>query len=494
MTELTVTSTLTAAQDNDGGKTITGLIVPLGVVSEHTSWGSPVVIDAGAITHDDQLSRVKLLVDHDHAQPVGVCTSIDATEGGLQATFRIPDNPRSLAAWADAADGLRDGLSIGITVLQSTTRDGVTHVTAARLNEVSLCALPAWADARVSIAATRQEPKTMTEQNPEETPAPEPTPDPPFAQAAPVLATARTGNTLTAATATLAGLIAEGATANQLNAALADITTEADPGQGFLRDSWIGELWTARRTGRPWIDSISTAALGTGTRVYGWRWKTRPTVGEYLGDKTEIPTSQAATEPIEASIERTAGGWDVDRIYVDLADSGMLSAIFAAAIEDYQAKTDAKVRAALLKEATAVPASQSLPAALTALGSAAAQAGSSIGFIGLASDVWAGLTAMTRNEIPWWMGNADAINLGTTTGTIGGLRVFNDPALGSGKILAGDKRAATWYEKNPPVRVQAVDLPRGGVDIAVFGYHALLVNDPQALFSTSVTAPSGPAA
>lgn len=35
-------------------------------------------------------------------------------------------------------------------------------------------------------------------------------------------------------------------------------------------------------------------------------------------------------------------------------------------------------------------------------------------------------------------------------------------------MIAIDKRAADFYEKNPPVRVNAVDLPKGGIDLGLF--------------------------
>ena len=57
-----------------------------------------------------------------------------------------------------------------------------------------------------------------------------------------------------------------------------------------------------------------------------------------------------------------------------------------------------------------------------------------------------------------------------------------DPTLAAGDILAGDTRSATFYEEPTPIRVNAIDLPKGGVDLGLFGYHALLVNDPNSLF------------
>lgn len=484
--------TATASTSTDD-RTISGLVVPYNTISAHTSYPYPVRIAAGAIDTTRAPARVKLLIDHDRAQPVGVGASLDDNTDGLSATFTVPETTAGTQALLEARSGLRDGLSVGIAVTAGRwdveDDTDIYTVTAATLNEVSLCALPAFDDARVT--ATREEHSTMPEAptTPPAAALTEAPAAPPVAQAPPILAGAHHGITgLEAAARTVATLIADGAPASAINAALSDVVPADDAGAGFLRPNWIGELWTARRTDRPWIDSIDSKPLGTGTKVYGWRWVTRPQVADYAGNKTEIPSNAVSTEPVEAPVQRTAGGWDVDRIYVDLADEGMIRALLEAALEDYVVKTDAKVRAALVAAATTITGAAGLPGALSALGSAAAGIGSGIGFVALASDVWAGLTTLTKDEVPWWMGSGDSINLGTTSGTVGNMRIFTDPQLSAGQVVAGDKRAGTWYEKTPPVRVQAVDLPRGGVDLAVFGYHGTLINDARALFKTTVSA------
>jgi hypothetical protein len=72
---------------------------------------------------------------------------------------------------------------------------------------------------------------------------------------------------------------------------------------------------------------------------------------------------------------------------------------------------------------------------------------------------------------------------------VSGLRFFVDPSLPAGHVLGGDRNAATYYEAVPaPLRVQAVNIPNGGIDIAVFGYQAVLVNDPRAIVDVTVTA------
>ena len=100
--------------------------------------------------------------------------------------------------------------------------------------------------------------------------------------------------------------------------------------------------------------------------------------------------------------------------------------------------------------------------------------------------MWMELANLTRDEVPWWMGGADTLSIGTSTGGIGGLRLFADPELEEGQIIGLDSRAVTYKEPAAPIRVQALDVPRGGIDMAVFGYHSTMVNDARAILKASI--------
>ena len=63
----------------------------------------------------------------------------------------------------------------------------------------------------------------------------------------------------------------------------------------------------------------------------------------------------------------------------------------------------------------------------------------------------------------------------------------------AGTVLAGDRRCATQYTpRGNPFTVRAVDLPRGGLDLAVFGYSCEMLNDPLGVVSVEVSAPVVP--
>ena len=127
------------------------------------------VIKSGALTARQPLDRTKLLRDHDSRDPLGYMTAFDPAT--LDATFYLPEGENGDRALAEANDKLRDGLSIGFTVTEhSFDDDGNLNVLAGLVNEVSLCAIPAFIDAgvqsvRMSAVDTNpdKENKTMPE-------------------------------------------------------------------------------------------------------------------------------------------------------------------------------------------------------------------------------------------------------------------------------------------------------------------------------------------
>lgn len=312
--------------------------------------------------------------------------------------------------------------------------------------------------------------------------------------AGPVAPPARRGlSTVAAAAAEVVRWQSEGTgQLGTLTAALNDVVPASDAGggSGVGNDNapqWLGELWTARQSARPYVDALGTPARLTGLKAKGWRWKVRPVVADYTGNKTAVPSNAPTTEPAEADAHRTAGGWDVDRVFLDLGDAAFIQALFAAATEDYAVKSNTWAGAQLVAAAAAADAAgltaTTLLGALGALGAAAGAIGAQVSWLAVAPDVFAAFSALTRDDVPWWMGSADAMDLSTSRGNVGGFRFWADPELDAGTWLAGDRRAATYFEQGTtPIRVQALNVANGGIDLAVFGYNSLIVNDERALW------------
>lgn len=480
--------------DNDA-RTLTGQILPFNVRAARTSAGRPVEFRPGSLVLPTDISRVKLLTDHDMSRPVGYATAITQDDQAATASFRVADGPDGDQALDSARQKLRDGLSVGIDVLKGHNAPGgkAYIIEQAQINEVSLCAIPAFSDARVtsvraSTTTPEQEP-TMPDQTTETTAAPEAAT---FTHEAPFTTTRRAPLTLEAAYDAIAGAIQASTSASQITAALADVLTTDDTGKGLLPDQLIGEVWTAQRQETPYIDFAFARKQLTGIDLKGWAWQAKARVDDYAGNKTEIPTNKPSTRPVSTTAKRLAGGWDVDRVFVDLGDGSMIREITEQAIQDYKDKSNARARAALLASATylgEVAAETSLAAILIALGETATSIGARLDYLAMAPDVWSQFASLTADEVPWWFRTNDGIGINAEAGNVSNVRIWADPELASGQWVAGDKRAATWWSKEPPVRLTAVDLPRGGIDIGVFGYYGSLVNEPLAVWTNINTDP-----
>ena len=144
---------------------ISGKIVPMGTGEVgHTNLGG-VVFEAGSIDIAD-VSKIKLLSQHDMKKPVGRMINAEVRPDGIYATFKLSRSTGGNDALVMAQEGLVSGLSIGAEVIASKpSRDGHTVVSSARLKEVSLVTEPAFKSAQVlEIAAEAVEAATSTKE------------------------------------------------------------------------------------------------------------------------------------------------------------------------------------------------------------------------------------------------------------------------------------------------------------------------------------------
>lgn len=142
---------------------ITGLALPYNVVALKN--GRRFMFRQGSLEWG-ALDRVKFLRDHDYAQAIGVPDQLDDQADGLHAVFKVGRGKAGDDALALAEDKVLDGLSPGVDILDTIphpTMRGVEIVTRARLREISLLAMPAYDDARVtSVAASADNPERNT--------------------------------------------------------------------------------------------------------------------------------------------------------------------------------------------------------------------------------------------------------------------------------------------------------------------------------------------
>lgn len=148
-------------------RTIRGVALPYGEIA--SKYGLRFRFEPGSLEWDAaNVSRVKLLDSHNYERPMGVATELRNTPTALEASFRVGAGPERDALLADAADGIVDGLSVGVEfdeavdTVPDPDNPGVLLVRRATLNEVSSTAMPAFTGARVTtVAASRDNGGTM---------------------------------------------------------------------------------------------------------------------------------------------------------------------------------------------------------------------------------------------------------------------------------------------------------------------------------------------
>jgi len=147
--QLVMTAGLPLDEPDPEGTDLSGLVVPWNVAAMVHGAPEPVAFAPGSLTGD---TSVRLVLHHDLTRPVGRPVAWEDGADGLRGVFAMGRSRTAADARSDALDGILDGFSIGADVVEGYRENGRLVVTAARLSEVSLVTLPAYAAARVGAA------------------------------------------------------------------------------------------------------------------------------------------------------------------------------------------------------------------------------------------------------------------------------------------------------------------------------------------------------
>ena len=294
---ITAASAITAAAPSSTDRRLAGLALPFGVPGQ-TSAG-PLTVNAGTVQLPTDLRRVKLFTEHGRQTPVGYATEATETADGLRMAFRVGATPSGDAALIEAAEGIRDALSVELSNVEVS--DGV--VTAGELVAVVLTSVPAFADAR--IAATRAAVVPVTSPPGPGTAVVPARPaggamviDVAGGALPPELTRRRTGVTALAAVMPAMAAAIRDNDIGRVNAALSDVVPGMDTGGGATgTGQWLGELWTPIAQERHFWPRVQHQTLTTGLKVYGWKWGTLPAVGPYAGNKAAILSNAVTMVP-----------------------------------------------------------------------------------------------------------------------------------------------------------------------------------------------------
>lgn len=490
MTRIALDGTLVAASAAD--RTLTYRLLPFGEPGR-TNVGT-VTVARGVVALPADPSTLLLNLEHERGRPVGRGVSLVDTPSALLATFAIADTTAGRDLLTEAADGLRTGVSVELDGV--AIRDGA--LTAGRLTGAGAVVAPAFPSALLVASDTPPEDAPaapVDEPVVEETdPVDEPVddtegdtmPETTVVEAsAPTTLAASTPSPRPALTlprvASLLAAVGRGDRSPELLAALSDITQTA-VGVDVAPPQFIDEVWSGVQYERQIVPLLAPGSLSS-YKVTGWRWTTKPAGATYAGDKTAVTSNAAATEPVEYEADRWAGAHDVDRKFRDFGDESFWSSYWQAMAASYAKWSDDAAAAGIVSAAqTATPAGYGVVAAIVAAALEVMPAGTPT-FCLLGSAAFAEL--VERDPLAFLSGS---VSLTDGSGNVGGLTFRHNPAVAAGDVVVGIRNAASWYELgSTPIRVEAVNVANGGIDVGAFGYGVLGVHDDAGLAKATVT-------
>ena len=477
---------------------VSGLLLPYGEIG-NTNLGK-FSIDPGAVTIPADPDIVTLNIQHDNETPVGRATELLDTPAGIVGTFKVANTPDGDQLLAEIADGTRSKLSAEVKNVVIRARKAVSGslfgaavVTEGAFPSAALMAEYAEDTLMAEDEVVEETEETLDEVTPEvesveETEETEETPNeneegetPMGAATAPATiqaAKASEGVTLNAAIERFASAARTG---ESFKAALADITYDGvgAAGNAINLPQWLGELWEGRTYDRRYIPLISSGSLNS-MKVVGWQWADggKPTVAPWTGNKTDVPSNVVETEIVETFAQRYAGAHDIAREFRDFGTPEFWDAYFRAMVRSYTIQTDNATINAISDNAPVVTASGAGAWDRILDGVDAIIYDAVPTFAVVAKDIYRSLITTPAMDGLAYL-NA---SLGLENGSLAGFSIVPSAELNAGEVIVGAREAATSYElPGSPLRVEAENISKGGVDVGLFGYHAVAFNNLKGL-------------
>ena len=501
---ITFSADLTA---DSASRTISGKIVPLNVEAGSTNMGK-VIFESGSIEIPDPKS-IKLLNQHDIKKPLGRGVTFSESEDAIHAVFSISRSQRGTEALILAEEGLQSGLSIGAEVLKSKIKDGVIHVSAARLVEVSLVTEPAFKSAQVTeIAAeesaveeTIQPTESETAIVEETTPAVEATP-----VEAPAVEAARPTVSAAYFTKPRIEITAAKYAENTIRAALGDESArqylraadDTTDNAGLVPTRQLSEIINPLGTTiRPSIEAISRGVLPDAGMTFEIpKITAMPTVAQTAESAAFSDTDQNSAF-LSVDVKKYAGQQTFSVELLDRTSPAFFDELVRNMAAAYAKATDTAVHAAIVAGATLDGTTvATYPTATELLGIIARGAASVYdATAGLPNPFarniiantsqWSNLMSLNDNGRPIYNEVTNPMNQpGSATpsalrGRVAGLDLYVTANVATanntdkdGSLLIVNPDAYTWYE-SPTYRLRAESTANGSVTIGYYGFGAI---------------------
>jgi HK97 family phage prohead protease len=494
---------------------ISGKIVPMGTGEiGHTNLGAYTFAENSIEIADP--SKIKLLSQHDLKKPIGRMTAADVRKDGIYATFKLSRSTGGNDALIMAQEGLVTGLSIGAEIIASKpSKDGHTVVSLARLKEVSLVTVPAFASSEIlEIAAEEIIPAVETPTETEsETVVEDTTVEATPVEAAAVEA-ARPTVTAMAYTSPRINLnVTAGEYAKaQLNASRGDadarelvaalqVATVAE-NTGMVPPTYLKDVIGIIDSSRPFIDSIERAALPiSGMKVFTPKLGVQAAV-DLTAEGAEFASADTTVTFQEDTVVKFAGAGKLDLELVDRSDPSFLDLYLRELAASYAQKTD-QYAAKIAADGSADSSSSTIYKALaksiadsyaimrqTPNNLLVATSGGNddvdyAGLLGAVDTTGRPLYAAAASQ------NANGlITQGSTNGTVAGLNLVVDPNYTGGtagvKVGLVYPTMAMRFHESGTLQIRANVVANGQLEIGIYGYVAVVNRYPTAFRAVQV--------
>jgi len=490
---------------------ISGKIVPMGTGEVGNTNMGGVVFEAGSIDIAD-VSKIKLLSQHQISKPLGRMVSAETRADGIYATFKLSRSTAGNDALIQAQEGLVSGLSVGAEVIASKpSRDGHIVVSSARLKEVSLVTEPAFKSAQVlEIAAEEVIPAESTQ--PESEPQVEDITTPveaPAVEAAAVEAARPTVVANLQVRERTAPISSAQYLEASMKAALGDdearrtvraADDSTSTNTGLTLPSHLNTFITDTFTGRPAFEAVTRAALVesgmsfTVPRLYtndAGAPDTAPTVADT--NEGAAPSETGMTSAYDTvSVEKFSGLQRVSFELVDRSSPAFMELMMAELRKAYEKATDAALIAKFISAgttATGVAATAAGLQSFVSVEGAAAYKGTGGDFANklvASTDQWAAITGYADTTgRPLYSAQGATYNAAgnaVATSVVGGVlgtdlivdhNISASGIVDNSAFLVAPSSVYAWESPTTQLRVNV--LTSGEIEINLYGYLALYV-------------------
>ena len=506
---------LTAADPQ--ARTISGRIV---------TWNEKGFTSAGATKFAPESLKfnktTKLLLEHDRTRPIGKLLTYTMHDEGIDATFKVAGTIAGDDSLLEAAEGLRDGFSVGVKVDAWSNEDGIMLIEAAKIQEVSLVTDPAIDSARVekvaasenkvsetqiseeievATDATQTEGDDLVSETAKEAAAPEAVEAAKetvtVSAAAPVAYTSpRIDLNVTAgqfAKAQLAAVRGD-ADARDLVAAL-QVATVAE-NTGMVPPTYLRDVIGVIDSSRPFIDSIERAPLpASGMKVFTPKLGAQASVA-LTAEGAEFGSTDTAVTFQEDNVVKFAGAGILDLELVDRSDPAFLDLYIRELAASYAQKTDAyasKIAADGSADSTAATIYKTIAKGIadsygvmrsTPTNIMVAPSGGydGIDYAGLLGEVDDSKRPLFAAAAP--SNAAGLITQGSTNGTVAGLNLVVDPNYpgdtGENKLALVYPSNAMRFHESGTIQLRTNVVSNGQLEIGLYGYVCVVNRYPTA--------------